>query len=107
MCVWARCDAAASRAAAAMCFFPRLFALTYSLQVNTKVPHLVLLLMKGGIVCGNAETTAWHQAGEDAARRCTRGTAHKIVLRPIHALAPPSLLPCLFRRRRRVRAPAD
>jgi hypothetical protein len=107
MCVCARCDAAASRAAAAMCFFPHLFAVSFSLQVNTKVPHLVLLLMKGGIVCGNAETTAWHQAGEEVARRCAHGAAQFFVLRLLHALAPPFRPPLLCRRRRRVRAPAD
>ena len=31
-------------------------------DVSTQVPTLLLLLMRGGLVCGNAETQAWHQS---------------------------------------------
>jgi hypothetical protein len=57
-------------------------------QVNTQVPHLVLLLMKGGIVCGNAETTAWHQAGA-LIRRRGRARTQPQLARVSHASSAP------------------
>ena len=49
-------------------------------DVGTEVPTLLLMLMRGGLVCGNAETQAWHESGGGS---CTYPqTAREHVLSP-------------------------